>query len=123
MEAFIKIFTTKAILQLKKTTAKSDYLFFDDFIMGNYIENILWQLLKIGRFHSESRHFGHPHSKGAGGRKTLIFRAGLIVADNIIVFQPSSDFRSFGIFNFHDHLMRLCKIDVWVAGYLQTAIF
>lgn len=66
-------------------TAKSDYLFFEDFIMGNYIENILCQLLKIGRFHSESRHFGHPHSKGAGGRKTLIFKAGLIVANNKVL--------------------------------------
>ena len=62
---------------------------------GDGVTDHLGNLLEVRFLHAEAGHFRDPHPQGAGGGEPLFFGGGLVIDDDVVLFQPVRHFRSF----------------------------
>src|SRR3990170_1782354 len=72
--------------------------------------------------HAEPRHLRDPQAQAPCGREALLAGNRLVVADDVVLFEPAGDLRALGVADMQYHLMRLREVDVWIAGYDQAAL-
>ncbi len=111
---------SKTVSQFLKTCPKFYHLFFNLFLVYNDISYELRQLLKVLDVHPKACHLGDSHSQSTGGRKTFIFRAGLIITDDVVDLQPGSDLRALGIAHLNQHLVGFGEAFGRITRHFQT---
>ena len=109
-------------MQIGKVLSQLDHLLFDLPAIFDHVMNQLGDLLKLRLLHAESRHLCNPHAQRAGSGKTLFVRGRLVIDDDIISLQNIGHFRSSGVTDLHDDLVRMGEAVVPIAGHGKAQI-